>query len=277
MVEDELKQIQHACHEWLRQPGTSHGSRMTIPVCGAISRPIQLEVRALLTFDNVLITSAVDSSTGVCYSKLIGEPLEPGEFVDTPFDQLALQSTPMGEELPTPLRATQERYHDAMKRLSESPPLNAGKVGPVNFEADSWWIEKGDSQAEPQPRYLLYTAGVLLGYSLLEQTRSDGERRGRFHASENYFEYADLFGSLTETENERLEANVQEAYGIPAVGINEIRSRFEDLSAQANALKLYVESEDGDKIEATEITLEDLSRYYHDDSERWLSVVLAKP
>jgi hypothetical protein len=36
------------------------------------------------------------------------------------------------------------------------------------------------------------------------------------------------------------------------------------LSAQANALKLQVEDEDGLKIEATDVRLEDLARYYKD-------------
>jgi hypothetical protein len=38
------------------------------------------------------------------------------------------------------------------------------------------------------------------------------------------------------------------------------------------ALKLYVEDEDGHPIEASEIKLEDLSRHYDDEAERWLYV-----
>jgi hypothetical protein len=71
MTRDELQQIQTACHEWLRQAGAANGNRLTIPAHGAISTEVHLEVRSILTFDNVLIRSAVDSTTGVCYTKLI--------------------------------------------------------------------------------------------------------------------------------------------------------------------------------------------------------------
>jgi hypothetical protein len=131
-------------------------------------------------------------------------------------------------------------------------------------------LKKGDSEADRQPRYLLYTNGELLGYSLLERYVSDGKRSGRFHPSEEYFEYAGIFAALPQAENDCLEANVQEAYGIFEVENDGYRSRFALLSAQVDALELYVEEESGHRIEASEVRLEDLSRHYDDETERWL-------
>ncbi len=125
MTNEELEQIQAVCHEWLRQPGTSNGSRMTIPLGDSLSRTIEIEVRSLLTFDNVMITSVVDAETGSCYSKLIALPGEPGEFIDTPLDQITFNSTSPVEEQPSPLRATQKRYKDAMERLAETQQAEA--------------------------------------------------------------------------------------------------------------------------------------------------------
>ena len=44
---------------------------MTIPAPGAISSELHVEVRSILTFDNVLIRSVVDCITGVCYTNLL--------------------------------------------------------------------------------------------------------------------------------------------------------------------------------------------------------------
>jgi hypothetical protein len=52
------------------------------------------------------------------------------------------------------------------------------------------------------------------------------------------------------------------------------RNRFSELSTQVEALELYLESEEGHRIEAVEIKLEDLSRHYDDEAERWLCVTL---
>jgi len=72
MTCEELEYIQTFCHQWLREPGASHASRRTIPAGGPLSHPVELEISGLLTFDNVLIKSAIDLKTGTCYTKLIG-------------------------------------------------------------------------------------------------------------------------------------------------------------------------------------------------------------
>jgi hypothetical protein len=61
MNNEELQHIQAFCHKWLREPGASHASRRTILAGGALSHPIELEISELLTFENVLIRSAIDA------------------------------------------------------------------------------------------------------------------------------------------------------------------------------------------------------------------------
>ncbi len=270
MTEAELAHIQAVCHEWLRQPGTAKHSRMTIPAGGALSRAVELKISALLTFDNVLIMSAVDAETGACYTKLIGRQGEPGEFIDTPLDQIAFKSTSPVQEQPAPLRATQKRYRDAMERLSETQAQNIPSVSDTN----EWWFEKAAYEDDQLPKVLLYTAGKLLGYSMLERARSDGERSGRFYASEDYFEYAHIFEALPQAENDCWEANVQEAYGIFAAEHEGYRARYALLSAQVDELRLYLEDESGQRFEALEVKLEDLSRHYDEETERWLYVTI---
>ena len=58
---------------------------MTVPASDKLRDPVEVEINAILTFDNVLITSAVDSNTGACYTKLIASPGDEGVFFDTPF------------------------------------------------------------------------------------------------------------------------------------------------------------------------------------------------
>ena len=272
MTEEELKQTQSACREWLQRADTSKDSRLTIPAGGALSRAIEVKISALLTFDNVLIMSAVDAETGACYTKLIGRQGEPGELIDAPLDQMTSNSTSAVPGQPIPLRATQKRYHEAMERLTQLDGANKG-IASASVE-NEWWFEKANSEAEQQPKYLLYTNGELLGYSLLERARSDVERSGRFHASEDYFEYAHIFAALPQAENDCLEANAQEAYGIFAAENDGYRTRFAQLSAQIDELELYVEEESGQRIDATELRLEDLSHHYNDETERWLYVTL---
>ena len=164
-----------------------------------------------------------------------------------------------------------------MARLADSERGDAKESAVANqVEMDSLPVVAiPQSQREANDdaaKFLLYTHRKLLGYSLLERTLSTRERRGRFHPSENYFEYAELFAALPAAENEYMEASVQEAYGLQVAGALESRNRFNELSAQLEALKLYVENEDGHPIKAVEIRLEDLSRHYDDEAERWLYV-----
>ncbi len=245
---------------------------MTIPAGGALSRTIEVKISALLTFDNVLIMSAVDAETGVCYIKLIGRQGEPGEVIETPLDQIIINSASPVEEQPP--RATQKRYQDAMERLPSMQQGGANKDIVSASDTNVWWIEKANSEAEPQPKYLLYTNQQLLGYSLLERTRSGGQRSGRFHPSEDYFAYSHIFEALPEAENDCFEANVREAYEIFDEENDEYRTRFNELSAQVDSLKLYVADQAGRRISSAEVRLEDLSRHYNDQKERWLYVTL---
>lgn len=276
MTKEELEHIQAVCRGWLRQTDTSKDSRLTIPAGGALSRDVEVKITALLTFDNVLIRSAVDTETGACYTKLLGRQGEPGHFIDTPLAMLTSDSTASVAGVPPPLRATQKRYQDAMERLAETEQANAKAIVASSIEPDAW-IEKANSEADRQPKYLLYTNGKLLGYSVLERVRSNGERSGRFHASEEYFEYVDIFAALPQAEDDYLEANAREAYGLFAEENDGYRARFAQLSAQVNELKLYVEDESGQKIDASEIRLEDLSHHYEDETERWLYTISREP
>lgn len=82
--------------------------------------------------------------------------------------------------------------------------------------------------------------------------------------------------SESNLKNDCLEANVQEAYGIFEEENDSYRTRFALLSAQVDELELYVEEENGQRIEASEVRLEDLSRHYDDETERWLYVTVNK-
>ena len=278
MTKAELEHIQSVCHEWLRQPGVSQDSRKTIPSSDALSRTVELKITGLLTFDDVLITSVIDAETGTCYTKLIARPGEAGEFFDTPFASIAPDTASLVNEPEKVLTATRQRYQDAMARLRDSERSDVSEPEVANqLQMDSLLLgglSQSQRENDTAPKFLLYTNRKLLGYSLLERTRSTNERRGRFHPSENYFEYAEFFAALPTAENECLEAYVQEAYGLKVAGALEARSRFSELSAKLEALKLYVENEDGHPIEASEIKLEDLSRHYDDEAERWLYVTL---
>jgi hypothetical protein len=277
MTKAELEHIQTVCHEWLRQPGVAQDSRRTIS-SSALSRLVELKITGLLAFDNVLITSAVDAETGICYTKLIARPGEAGEFFDTPFESIAPDTASLVKEPEKVLTATRARYQDAMARLRDSEPSDVSEPDVANqWEIDSLLLgglSESQRENDTAPKFLLYTNRKLLGYSLLERTLSTHERRGRFHPSEDYFEYSEFFAALPAAENEFMEANVQEAYGLKVPEALESRHRFNELLVQLEALGLYVENEDGQPIDAVEIKLEDLSRYYDDEAERWLYVTL---
>ena len=270
MTRDELEQIQKTCHEWLRQPGTSQGSRMTIPVEGAISSEFHVEVRSILTFDNVLIRSVVDCATGVCYTKLIGPHREAGDFIDTPFEMIT--APPTRPEPQDPSTARDAELGESPERVDQSWGSRDYSGGA--FERPIPLIETHDIDGNPRPKYLLYTNGKLLGYSRLERTDAYYERRGRFYPVEDYYDHAEIFEQMVTAENEFLEASVEEASGIEADPDSKIRDKYNELSDRIEALKFYLADEDGRRLDASQIKLEDRARYYGDESERWLYVTL---
>lgn len=274
MTEEELEQIQSMCREWLLRPETSEDSCLIIPAGGALSRTVELKVSALLRFDNVLIMSANDSETGICYTKLIRQADGLEEIFDTPFEKIAADSVASRTPKPPLMRATQRRYQEAMDRLAETQLADANAGVPSPGSKNEWWIEQANFVADRVPKYLLYTNGKLLGYSILERVLSDGKRSGRFHASEEYFEYADILEAFPQAENDCLEANVQEACGIFEEQNDDYRKKFAELSAQVDALELYVEKEGSHRLEVSGVRLEDLSRLYDDHTERWLYVTI---
>jgi len=274
MTKAELEHIQSVCHEWLRQPGVGRDSRMTIPSSSTLSRTVELKITGLLTFDDVLVTSVIDAETGTCYARLIAAHGEAGEFFDTPFESIAPDTVSPVKEPERAVTATRARYQEAMAHLRESADSHVSEPDVAKqLEIDSSLLaglSQSPREDDTAPKFMLYTNRELLGYSLLERARSTHERRGRFHPSENYFEYAEFFAALPAAENEWMEANAQEAYGLEVTGAEESRSRFSELLARLEALRLYLEDEDGQPIDAVDIKLEDLSRYYDDEAERWL-------
>lgn len=278
MTKAELEHIQSLCHEWLLQPGVSQDGRKTIPSSNALSRAVELKITALLTFDDVLITSVSDAETGTCYTKLIASFGEAGEFFDAPFESIAPDTASLVSEPAKVLTATRERYQEAMASLRDSERSDVREPDVGNqLKMDSLLLgELSQSRRENDtaPKFLLYTNRKLLGHSLLERARSTNERRGRFHPSEEYFEHAEIFAALPAAENECMEANVQEAYGLVVADAQDARNRFNELSTQVEALELYLESEEGHRIETVAVRLEDLSRHYDDEAERWLCVTL---
>jgi len=277
MTKAELEHIQSLCHEWLQQPGVSQDGCKTIPPSNALSRAVELKITALLTFDDVLITSVSDAETGACYTKLIASFGEAGEFFDTPFESLAPDTASLVSE-PAKVRTATRRYQEAMARLRDSERSDVRESDVANqLEMDLLLpdrLSQSQRETDTAPKFLLYTNRKLLGHSLLERARSSNERRGRFHPSEDYFEYAEILAALPAAENECMEANVQEAYGLVVADARDTRNRFSELSTQVEALELYLESEEGHRIETVAVRLEDLSRHYDDEAERWLCVRL---
>jgi hypothetical protein len=265
MTRDELQQIQTACHEWLRQAGAANGNRLTIPAQGAIAAEVHLEVRSILTFDNVLIRSAVDATTRVCYTKLIGPHGEAGEFIDTPFEMIAASATrPEPEE-----QSARDAERESTAEESVTRRARSGA-----YARTISLIETHDIDGNPRPKYLLYTNGKLLGYSRLERNDSKDERYGRFYPDDDYYEYAGIFGEMVTAENEFLEAAIQEASGLEADPDSKIRDKYNELSDRIEALQFYLTDEDGGRIDASRIKLEDRAHYYGDLTERWLYVTV---
>jgi len=261
MTRDELEQIQTACHEWLRHDGARDGSRLTISASHANSTDVHVEVRSILTFDNVLIQSVVDCDTGVCYTKLIGPHGEAGEFIDTPLEMIAAAQSPAPEAAP---RQSTERIAGSVKCNDRSGA----------YERPVPLIETHDIDGNPRPKYLLYSKGKLLGYSRLERDDSKNERYGRFHPDDDYYEVAEIFEEMVTAENEFLEVGIQEASGLEVDADSKIRNQYNELSDRIEALELDLTDEDGGRIAASRIKLEDRAPYYGDESERWLYVTL---
>ena len=238
---------------------------MTIPAEGAISNEVHIEVSSILTFDNVLIRSVVDRKSGVCYTKLIGPHGQPGEFIDTPFEMIAAPATPAPDQSP----ARDAALGKSTERVAESGAFrdrSGAYARPIAL------IETHDIDGNPRPKYFLYTNEKLLGYSRLERTDSYYERKGRFHPTDDYLDYGELFAEMVTAEDEVLEENVQEAYGIKVEPDSKFRDKFNELSERIEALKLYLAEEDGQRLDASKIKLEDRAGYYRDETERWLYV-----
>jgi len=248
---------------------------LTVPATDQLRDPVELEIKAILTFDNVLITSVVDVKSGACYTKLIASPGEEGVFFDTPFERIRSAAAAARDVKTEPvLRATQKRYQDALSRLAESQLAQADTAKDFTDLTPSWIARKDVEVDDEQPKFFLYSDQKLLGYSLLERARADNQRSGRFHASEDYFEYAETLVAFVDAENDSLEANVREAYGLFDPENRELQARFDELSTRVNALQLYVADDTGRRLVTSEVRIEDLSRKYDDETERWLYVTL---
>ena len=255
MTKDELEQVQSIIRQWMSEPTTHSDSRLTIPSGIVADRAIVIEIKSLLTFDNVLVESAVDADSGLCYTKRIGPSGKAGEFIDTPFEMLALETAQTGGPAPPANfipRPAQRAIEPTLDELSE-----------VDSDPD-------------RPKFLLYSNQTLLGYSLLEQTKSSNERKGRFHPSDDYFDYSQIFEAFPQVENDWMELNAREAYGLTDDDADAYRNRFNELTEKVEALKLYLTDATSQRIETTEVTVEDLSHYYDDQRERWLYVTFAK-
>jgi len=256
MTKDELEQIQLIIRQWMSEPTTRSDSLLTIPSGIVSDRAIVIEIKSLLTFDNVLIESAVDTDSGLCYTKRIGPSGKPGEFIDTPFEMLP------GETAPTSEPALPANFSHRAQQPAIEPSLNESSP-----EVDS----------DPErPKFLLYSNQTLLGHSFLEQTKSSNERKGRFHPSDDYFDYSQIFEAFPQAENDWMELNAREAYGLTDDDADAYRNRFNELINKIEALKLYLADATSQRIETKEVTVEDLSYYYDDQRERWLYVTFAK-
>ena len=257
LSEEQLEHIQSLCRQWLSDPSTNRDSRLTIPGGSVLPHAITIEIKSILTFDNVLITSAVDTETAVCYTKLIGKSGEVGTFIDAPLEMIANDEASYVPDIPPKFSSAVE----APERARDEPR----SIQTMVFESDSL-----------REKYLLCSNGTVLGYSLLEKTISDS-RSGRFFPSDDYFEFAETFAAFPQAENDCFEANVREAYGLIDDDADAYRRVFNELSERIDALHLYVADEAGKPIPTTELRVEDLSQYYRDESERWLHVCFGNP
>jgi len=251
---EELKQIQSLCRDWLSDPTTNRDSRLTIPAGAILRHAITIEIKSILTFDDVLITSALDTKTRVCYTKLIGKSGGPETFIDTPFEMI------IAGEAPQPDKTRSQSPAYASERVTDEV------INPHREERTAFRDEPARGE------YLLCSNEKVLGYSALEKTKSEHHRTGRFVPSDDYFEYAEIFAEFPQAENDWLEANVREAYGLTDDNASDFRRKFNELCERIDALNLYVADESGNQIATTELKLEDLSQFYSDESERWLHV-----
>jgi len=255
----------------LNNPATNRDDRLTIPAGALFSRAITVEIKSILTFDNVLITSAVDVETGVCYTKLIGKSGEAGTFIDATIEMIGSDEARLTREADHESKASAGFESATPDATFSAKPTETIEVNPRPASDPASTVESDPTQQ----KYLLCSNRIVLGYSLLEKTRAGHERSGRFFPSDDYFEFSEIFAAFPQAENDCLEANVREAYGLTDDKADEYRKLFYDLTERIEALKLYVANETGDPFPATEVKVEDLSRHYGDESERWLRVHFA--
>jgi len=235
------------CREWLNDPATTSESRLIIPAGIVLPQAIAIEIKRILTFDDVLITSAVDADSGLCYTKLFSKSGGPGSFINPPLEMIA-GPEPAPELSASPTETTKPATRP---RLDRKPAIES----PL-----------------PHRPYRLCSNRIVLGSSALEKTNSANHRSGRFYPSDDYFEVAEIFAAFPQAENDWMETNAREAYGLTEDNASEHRRRFNDLVERIEALELFVADETGKPIPAEEVRLEDLSQHYDDESERWLHV-----
>jgi len=265
MTPDELEEIQSICRQWMNEPSTHVESRLTIPPGVVLSRTIVIEITGLLTFDNVLVRSADDVDTGVCYLKQIGEPGTNGTFIAAPFEMIESGAAQTSES-PQPHPSS-----PSPQPASEAPAVKP--TTEIEFDPDRPKFMLYSNQTAPSERDV--RGPVLLGYSLLERNRGNNQWKGRFHPSDDYFDYSEMFAAFPQAENDCLEVNAREAYGLSDQNATEYRKRFNELSDQIEALRLFIAEEGGAPIETQEVRVEDLSQHYDDQTERWLHVTFA--
>jgi hypothetical protein len=120
-------------------------------------------------------------------------------------------------------------------------------------------------------KYNLYSDDELLGYSMLEgHDSSMGIRGGKFYPSENYLKVEHIFRKLFKTmfddyEARRISGNY-DSLDIPS-------SQVKELLAQVDALKLRIETEDGQRVGTFRINVEDYSDVL-DKEERQLEIIV---
>jgi hypothetical protein len=274
ITEEQLKRIQSLCREWLSDPATNSDSRLTIPAGAVLPQSITIEIKSILTFDNVRITSAVDTETGACYTKLIGKSGDPGTFIDATIEMIAGDGVSTGSDSdrvgPSTAR-TAQNIDDRQEPGLHPDAIAPGTDAAVAIKPYDDLSMAFDSDLET-PKYFLCSHGTVLGFSALEKTKPEHRRTGRFFPSDDYYEFAEIFQQFPTAENDCLEANVREAYGLKDDDADDLRRKFNELCGRIDALKLYVADESGKQIATTELRLEDLSYFYSDESERWLHV-----
>jgi hypothetical protein len=270
MTKKEFEHIQTLCRAWLGQPETGKENRLSILAGGVLSRPIEIEARGFLTFDNARITSAVDCETGICYTQTIRSASGSEIVIDTPFAKASLPGEP---DRAQELRPTQLRYQEAMKQLDASAQVTPTSA--MAIEDNPIWIAPEDRGPEvPLPSYFLYAHAELIGHSFLETSSpSIRQRRGRFYPDDDYWKYAEIFGNFTDALNDCVEATVKAAY----VGADDetlaAEKRFAGLAIQVTELNLHLVAADGRKVRTAVLRIDDYAAKYDDPAERWLYIV----